>query len=96
MYDNRHKFPEYDQKTIQLVKQNTYGVISVTIAFIVLYVWLGSEKSIVAPILEWTTALYVINYYALLAFTNEYYDSIHPDFDLEKQSNTVWIIYFLQ
>lgn len=30
------------------------------------------------PLSEWITTLLYVNYFAILSFTNNYYDSVHP------------------
>lgn len=30
------------------------------------------------PLAEWITTLLYVNYFAVLSFTNNYYDSVHP------------------
>jgi hypothetical protein len=39
------------------------------------------------PLSEWVTTILYLNYFCLLSFTNNFFDSVHPfDTDLEGKS----------
>ena len=51
----------------------------------------GKYSDFLFPFTEWVTTLLYVNYFAILSFTNNYYDSVHP-FDsnvAKKQEVTV-------
>jgi len=90
MFANKDKFPESEHRTITTLQNNTMGLFLVTGALIFSTFWFGTTCRI-TPAFEWATGFYVVNYYAIMAYANPYYDSIHPEFevDKEKQANKV-------
>jgi hypothetical protein len=55
-------------KWIMMISLLTFGV---SVGFMGSNYWL-------TPFTEWLTTILYINYFAILSFTNQYYDTVHP------------------
>ncbi|CDW73115.1 UNKNOWN [Stylonychia lemnae] len=89
MYDNIENFPESDRNSIRILKRNVNGIFYSCILMILSTFTFGTNGRI-TPGLEWFTALYVINFYAIMAYTNPFYDSIHiPKKNEEEQAKAI-------
>lgn len=76
MYENMQNFEESDRRSIKTLKNNVNGIFFSCLAMIFSTFYFGTNGRI-TPALEWFTAFYVINFYAIMAYTNPFYDSIH-------------------
>eukprot|EP00347_Sterkiella_histriomuscorum_P021372 403334206 len=77
LYQNRDKFPQDEQKSIDLMMKNTWGLLIVLVAFLISIKLYTSR--VPTPLIEWATVLYFVNFFSIASFTNAYYDSVHED-----------------
>lgn len=84
MYTYRDNFPHSEQRTIEILKKNSYGIMASALAFMVSLVYYGSICRI-TPAFEWITAVYLLNFYTFASFANPYYDSIHDPTEKKKE-----------
>lgn len=60
------------------MNNNSTGLFIVMAAMVFSTFYYGTTNRI-TPALEWACTFYIINFYAVMAFTNPFYDSIHQD-----------------
>lgn len=83
MAKNKDKFPENGNE-IDRMNQMKWAMLGTLLTFgISVGVW-GSNFWL-TPLSEWAITLIYVNYFAVLVFTSQYYDSIHPYGKLVKQ-----------
>lgn len=79
MYSAKDKFPESEQESIATLRKNTNGLVTS-----LLLLGLSALLHGPTPLFEWITVLYFVNFFAIMAFTNPFYDSVHEEGTLIK------------
>ena len=74
MYTNIDKFPSNQQQSIKTLKNSTTGLM-ISLGLLAVSALLHGPT----PLFEWITVLYYLNFFAIMAFTNDFYDSIHEE-----------------
>jgi len=76
MNDNLLKFPSSQWIEIKLMGKLKYVMMAVLL-ILALSGSLDVFPDWVFPLSEWVTTILYLNYFAILSFTNQYYDSVH-------------------
>jgi len=77
MNDNLLKFPTSQWVEIKIMYKLRYVMMAVLL-ILALSGSLDAFPDWVFPLSEWVTTILYLNYFAILSFTNQYYDSVHP------------------
>jgi len=77
MQNHKLKFPVSNQVEIVLMNKLKYVMALLLVTFLISSIYKGNEYWL-TPFTEWATTILYINYFAILSFTNTYFDSIHP------------------
>jgi hypothetical protein len=75
MQDNMDKFPESQWPEIRLLNKIKYVMWGCLLTFLITICFFNDSGLV--PLSEWLSTLLFVNYFAVLSFTNQYYDSVH-------------------
>jgi hypothetical membrane protein len=75
IYENRDKYPQEEQASIDRLKKSTHGIMLSLGAFLLSILIYHSRSP--TPFFEWFVVLYFVNFFALASFDNPFYDSVH-------------------
>jgi len=76
MQKNKDKFPESQWREIDLMNKMKWIML---LCLVLLAISASISSSFwLTPLSEWVTTILYVNYFAILSFTNQYYDSVHP------------------
>jgi hypothetical protein len=78
MQDNINSFPESQWREIKLMNKMKWIMLASLLLLGLSELFGGPYSDWLTPLTEWITTLLYVNYFAILSFTNQYYDSVHP------------------
>jgi len=76
MQDNKKKFP-VEQWVDIAVMNKVKWIMAISLLTLAISCALHGSNYWLTPLAEWVTTILYVNYFALLSFTNLYYDSVH-------------------
>lgn len=89
MESNMDKFPRGDWPKIKLMKKVSKLMMLVLLTFALSISFKGSNFWL-TPLTEWLATILFVNYFAIISWTNTYYDSVHSfDSEVAKTQGTV-------
>ena len=75
MNKNLDKFPAKMQPAINFIMNAAYGILIAAGAFVFCYYVYGDQ--VPTPFAEWVVALYYANFFGIISFTNNFYETVH-------------------
>jgi len=87
MQDNIDKFPQSQWDEIRMMNRLKWIMFG-SLLTLALSCALHGPNYWLTPFTEWLTTLLYVNYFAILSFTNTYYDSVHP-FDVNLSQKQI-------
>jgi len=76
MQKNKDKFPESQWREIDIMNKMKWVML---LSMVALAISASISSNFwLTPLSEWITTILYVNYFAILSFTNQYYDSVHP------------------
>jgi len=76
MQENKKKFPVDQWVEIALLNKVKW-IMAISLLALAISCGLYGPNYWLTPLAEWVTTILYLNYFALLSFTNLYYDSVH-------------------
>ena len=75
MNKNLDKFPANMQKAINFIMKAAYGILASAAAFVFCYYSYGTQ--VPTPFAEWVLVLYYANFFGIISFTNNFFETVH-------------------